>query len=377
MAPRVLIVHASTGNGHISAAVAVDESLRKRGAVSKVVDGLQFAPPAFRTWYGGGYEATVRNRPDAWGWLYRISDNPGFAFSVQTWSDNHFLKQLDDQVSEFRPDVVLCTHSLPQPRLARLREKFGFKMAVVVTDLYPHKMWLRGNPDWFYVMQDWSRDELERRAPGAAAKTTITGIPVHEVFANLPPMVEVRQRLQLEIDKPVALLTAGGIGAGDFPGAVTELAKIPGLQLVVVCGRNDRAYTAMANRKSSGAFSSNAHEIRIIKRVPAEEMAAYMAAADVLVGKPGGLTVSEALAVGVPFVVHQPFLIPGQEEDNAKFLTERGLGIQTMSNADLAQVGELLADPLRLNGMRVASKAAGKPLASATIADHVLSLVPQ
>jgi processive 1,2-diacylglycerol beta-glucosyltransferase len=357
--------------------VAVDEALRSRGIASKVVDGLDYAPLAFRTWYGGGYEATVRNRPEAWGWLYRISDVPGFAFTVQTWSDHYFLKKLDAQVEDFRPDIVLCTHSLPQPRLARLREKYGFKMAVVVTDLYPHKMWLRGAPDWFFVPQEWSREVLEERMPGAAARTTITGIPVHEVFANVPTMVEARERLKLNLDAPVVFLTAGGIGAGDFPGAAEVLARIPNVQLVVVCGRNDRAYQSMVNRKEAGQFGTAAREVRILKRVPLEDMAGYMVAADVLVGKPGGLTVSEALAVGVPFVVHEPFLIPGQEEDNAKYLVEKGMGIRTANNEELVKVGELLADPLRLNGMRIASKAAGKPHASATIADHLVWLSEQ
>ena len=374
MNPKILTIHASTGNGHISAAVAIDVELKKRGIESRVVDGLDFAPIAFRTWYGGGYEACVRNKPDAWGWLYRISDRPGFAFKVQTLSDEVFLAKLSKYIAEYRPDVVVCTHSLPQPKLAALRKKFGFKMAVVVTDLYPHLMWHRGEPDWFFVPQEWSVDELRKRMPEAVSRTTVTGIPVHSAFSTPTDRNEARERLGLDPNLPVAVLTSGGIGAGDFVGAAASLARIKDLQAVIVTGRNDRAYDKVVASDPKG----EAAEVRILKRVPVEVMADYIHATDMLIGKPGGLTVSEALAAGTPFVVHGPFMIPGQEEDNARFLVEGGMGVVSESNEHLRTVVEdLVRSPEKLAEMRGKAKAAGKPDAAALIVDQVLELVPQ
>jgi histone H3/H4 len=197
LTPRVLIIHASTGNGHLSAANAVDLALQELGVETRVIDGLDFAPRAFRTWYGGGYEATVRMKPELWGWLYKISDDPGFAYHVQTLADSAFLNKLEKEILSFRPDVVVCTHSLPQPKVAELREKLPLKMAVVVTDLYPHLMWHRGEPDFFFLPQDWSYTELLKRYPAAEGKCMITGIPVNRAFSHALPRAQAAEAMGL------------------------------------------------------------------------------------------------------------------------------------------------------------------------------------
>jgi processive 1,2-diacylglycerol beta-glucosyltransferase len=372
--PRILIIHASTGNGHISAAIAVEAELKKLGAEVKVIDGLDYAPPAFKTWYGGGYEATVRTAPEAWGWLYRISDVNGFAFRVQSFADNLFLKRLEDLVDVFQPQVVLCTHSLPQPKLNALRETMPFKIAIVVTDLYPHLMWQRGRPDWFFLPQPWSLSELAKRMPDAVDKYTITGIPVHAAFGERPELRDAKRALELDPDQPVVLLTAGGIGAGDFQGAVDALTQIANLQLLVVCGRNDRLYEKL----HEAVERRHAKEVRILRRLPVTEMARLMHASDLIVGKPGGLTVSEALAAGKAFVVHEPFMIPGQEEDNARYLVEQGIGLVTKSNSELQEcVHRLVTERGQLEKMTQSSQVAGRPNAAKDIAAKVLELAGQ
>ncbi|MDX2064752.1 MAG: glycosyltransferase [Fimbriimonadaceae bacterium] len=374
MKPRVLIIHASTGNGHISAAVAVEAALKEQGAEAKIIDGLDYAPVAFRTWYGGGYEATVRSAPEAWGWLYRISDSKGLAFRVQTFADNVFLKRLEDFIEAYAPDVVVCTHSLPQPKLSEIREETGFKIAVVVTDLYPHLMWQRGNPDWFFLPQPWSLEELSKRMPEARTKHSITGIPVHAAFGERPAVADAKTALGLDPRFPAALLTAGGIGAGDFVGAVEALTTIPDLQLLIVCGRNDRIYEKLTGLNLKGV----AREVRILRRVPVTDMARLMQASDVIIGKPGGLTVSEALAAGKAFIVHEPFLIPGQEEDNARYLVEQGIGMITATNEDLEREAHaLVRDAGRLEQMTASAARAGLPHAARDIAAKVLQLAQE
>lgn len=374
MKPKILIIHASTGNGHISAAIAVEAELKRLGADVKVIDGLDYAPPAFKTWYGGGYEATVRSAPEAWGWLYRISDVNGFAFRVQSFADNLFLKRLEDLIDIYQPHLVLCTHSLPQPKLNVLRETIPFKFAVVVTDLYPHLMWQRGKPDWFFLPQPWSLTELAKRMPEAADKYTITGIPVHAAFGERPDLREAKEKLDLDPDYPVALLTAGGIGAGDFEGAVEVLTKIKDLQILIVCGRNDRMYEKISASEEKGI----AKEVRVLRRLPVTDMAKLMHGSDFIIGKPGGLTVSEALAAGKAFIVHEPFLIPGQEEDNARFLVEQGIGRFTKTNEELETVvRELVEQPETLKSMTENAQRCGKPHAAVEIAVKVLELAAE
>lgn len=371
MNPRIAILHCTTGNGHVSAALAVEAVLRARGFDPSCEDSLDYAPRVFRMWYAGGYESVVRSRKEAWGWLYRISDHPRLAYRFQTWMDRNFLRRMRRTLLRTRPDVVLATHSLPQPVLHEVRKVTGCPVAVIVTDLYPHLMWLRGRPDAFYVPTEWSRDELLERAPWAKGRVEVTGIPVHPAFSQVAEFERAALKTELGVpaDRAVVLVAAGGIGAGGLERVSRSLAHMPEPPVIVtICGRNDAAYERLTRRP----VASDAVALR---RVPAEAMARWMRAADVMVGKPGGLTVSEALVVGTPFVVYEPFLIPGQEEDNARFLVEQGIGVRAGRLDELqAAVTRLLDDPRRRYAMMVAAQRFGRPEAATSIADSVIRL---
>jgi len=371
MNPRIAILHCTTGNGHVSAALAVEATLRSQGLTPSCEDSLDYAPQLFRLWYAGGYETIVRQRKESWGWLYRISDHPRAAYKIQTWMDRNFLRRLRGNLLRMRPDVVLTTHSLPQPILEEVRASIGCKIAVIVTDLYPHLMWLRGKPDAFYVPTEWSRLELIERATWSADQIEVTGIPVHPAFSALADQDRslLKSELGLPVNRPMVLVAAGGIGAGGLESASRVLASLPEPPVVVtVCGRNDAAYHRLTRRPV-------AKDSVALRRVPAECMARWMRAADILVGKPGGLTVSEALVVGVPFVVFRPFMIPGQEDDNARFLVEQGIGCLAHQREDLATVvSGLLSDPARRLVMGVTAQRFGRPNAAKDIADSVIRL---
>lgn len=370
MNERVLVLHASTGNGHVSAAKAIHDELVSRGIESRCFDSLDFAPKGFRLWYAGGYEGVVRTKKEAWGWLYRISDRPGVAYKYQTWADNFFLRRLRHQIATYRPTVVVCTHSLPQPKLARLRKRYGFRMAIVVTDLYPHLMWLRGAPEQFFVPQEWSKEVLSARDASVAAKTTVTGIPVHRAFVEAPGKEAARRELGLPLDQPVVLVTSGGIGGGGIDKVAYGLAELRvRATFVVVCGRNEAVYRELQSRPPKG----EAGTVQVRGHVPTDQMALLMASCDFLVGKPGGITVSEALVVGCPYLVYDPFIIPGQEEDNERFLLEKGIGRSASDLSELrTQIQALLADPAAVAEMARRAKEAGKPRATQEIVEGAL-----
>jgi processive 1,2-diacylglycerol beta-glucosyltransferase len=99
-------------------------------------------------------------------------------------------------------------------------------------------------------------------------------------------------------------------------------------------------------------------------------MATVMAASDLLIGKPGGLTTFEALASGLPFVVAEPFLIPGQEEGNADFLVETGIGRRAKDVEQAVRVvGNLLRAPEQLTAMGQAARTHARPDAVQVIID--------
>ncbi len=372
-APRILVLWASTGNGHISVSRALETALGERNMEVLSVDALDYSPGGYRTWYGGGYEMVVRRWPWLWGLMYRVSDDIGPMYHLQTTMDHLFLAGLEDLIRQFRPDWVLCTHSVPQPRLERIRARLkSFRIGVVVTDFYPHSMWRRGNPDRYFVPSEWSRDQLEALLPGYASRTSVTGIPTDSRFALRPGRSAARCRLHLQPELPTLLLTSGGIGGGPLLAAARALAKLEqDCQIVVVCGRNAGAYRCLKTNIAALNVGGRVR-FRVEGYVSAETMATLMHASDFLIGKPGGATMAEALTSGCPLLVYTPVMIPGQEEFNARLLEREGVARIAHCPDELrATVNALLAAPNQLEKMRTCALSLARPDAADRIADLI------
>jgi processive 1,2-diacylglycerol beta-glucosyltransferase len=105
-----------------------------------------------------------------------------------------------------------------------------------------------------------------------------------------------------------------------------------------------------------------------------DKMDELMAAADVVVSKPGGLTTSEVLARGAAMAIVNP--IPGQETRNSDFLLEHGAAIKINNAATLPyKLGQLLADPKRLQTLKRNARRLGKPQAAFDVAKLALSMI--
>lgn len=359
----------------MSAARAVEEALTARGHDAKTVDVLDHTGRGFRGWYRGGYEVLVKKSPKTWGHLYKSSDRRLFNYGVQTALDLTFVSKMRSYLLSERPDWVLCTHSLPQPSLAHWRRKGRFRVGVVVTDLYPQLMWLRGKPDWFFVPGEWSQEILAPRYPRSVGRTTVTGIPVSGEFGKTVPKRDARKELGLDPDVATVLVTSGGIGGGPIEGAVSSLAQLPSpAQVEVVCGRNVRAFEAASGAAGSPSVGVGLH---VHGHVDSHVMALLMHASDLIVAKPGGITTFEALAARLPFVVYDPFLIPGQEEQNRRFLVESGIGERARDSAELkAIVARLLTCPEALESMARCAASQARPDAAELIARQLETLSP-
>jgi processive 1,2-diacylglycerol beta-glucosyltransferase len=343
----------------MSAAFAIAAEAERCGLTAEVLDIMNVSPAAFTAWYRGGYEKLVRDRPAFWGHLYRSSDRPLFNYGFQTVLDYVFTTKIQDAMERIRPDWVVCTHSLPQPRLVPLRRKFGFKVAIVVTDLYVHRMWLRGRPDHYFVPQEWSREVLKRRRPALGRNCTVTGIPIHPVFGEPGPDRDWS-------GEKVAIVSSGGIGGGPLGDALDHVVEA-GWRAKVITGRNEAVRLELVDR-----FAGQ-ERVDIVGGVDQPTMAGLMKSCHLLMSKPGGLTTFESLATGIPFCVYWPFLIPGQEEGNAQFLRDIGAGVIVRKESEIAlTLGGLSEDKLR--AMSAAAKDHALPQAARSIVDELVRM---
>jgi processive 1,2-diacylglycerol beta-glucosyltransferase len=193
----------------------------------------------------------------------------------------------------------------------------------------------------------------------------VTGIPVHPDFGRARPQREARAALGLDPGRTTILVVAGGFGVGPIEAVVREVCGVSHpVQVVAICGKNARLEARLRETPPAGAPLTVVGFTR--------EMAAWMAAADLFVGKAGGLSSAEALARGLALVIVNP--IPGQEERNADHFLEEGVAIRCNNLPALGyKIETLLADPGRLGRMAAQARRLGRPGAAAEIVSIVLA----
>ena len=369
MKQRVLLLSASAGTGHVRAAQALEKVFARDERVAEVrhEDALKFTNKLFREAYSTLYMKLVRQAPDVLGWAYRASDEPWKNDQVRLQFERLNTRPLVKMIREFDPQITVCTHFTPAGIIAHLIEKgvLDARLSIVVTDLDCHAMWLSRTFHRYFVALDETRAHLEALGlPGE--RVSVSGIPIDPVFAEPVDRAAVRASYGLHPAKTTLLLSAGALGVGPTELIVERLKHLRhDAQTIVVCGRSGEvkarvtaAVGAQAARFCVLGYSDRMHELTHIS--------------DLFIGKPGGLTTSEALACGLPMAVFSP--IPGQEERNSDHLLEEGAAIRCNELTTLAfKIDRLLADPARLAAMRRAALALGRPHAARTIVETLLT----
>jgi processive 1,2-diacylglycerol beta-glucosyltransferase len=243
----------------------------------------------------------------------------------------------------------------------------AYPQVTVTTDFETHRLWVNQPCERFFTATEEGARHLQ--SFGVPAELfRVTGIPIHPAFASLPSREDCIKKHHLSGSCPIILQSAGGFGAGPIEQAHRALLELETpIELVTVCGKNQSAVQALEaipcpgrHRRHILGFTDVMHEL--------------MAAADLLISKPGGLTSSEALASGTPMVIINP--IPGQESRNSDFLLEAGAAIKSNNLSTLGfKIQRLLQSPERLDRMKQAARSAGHPQAAFDVVRQSLELL--
>jgi processive 1,2-diacylglycerol beta-glucosyltransferase len=363
---RILIATVTAGAGHLQAAAALEEAwraLRPADTVEKV-DLLDLVSRLQRRVYVQGYVKLVEHAPELWGMVFKKTDNPKllrrlarFRRGFAERTNKKFVKHL----KAFQPDAVICTHYLPVEIMAHLERKGFNPMTVcIVTDFEAHALWMEQAVDVYCVAAKETRASLVARG-AKAENVVVTGIPIAAKFSSRPDTLTVRKNYGLRDDLPVLLVLGGGFGMGPVAGILSALDLVKrDFQTLVVAGRNEKLRRDLACKDFR-------HPTRVLGFVT--NMHELMSVADLIVTKPGGLTSSEALAMGKPLVILDP--IPGQEAANSDFLLERGAAAKVNRIDDLPFRLEELLGSKKLKEMARAAKELGHPDAAPAICREI------
>lgn len=378
MLKKILLLSASSGAGHVRAAQAIERAFKENDGEAGMkrevlhVDTLKFTNRVFRHLYSKAYLEVVNKLPGISGWVYDKLDKPWKNERRRLALDKLNTRPFVKLLREYQPDMIVCTHFLPAEIVSWLKakERIASRQAIVVTDFDVHAMWLCHHYEQYFVAIDEARAYLEALAI-PQNKITVSGIPIDPVFALRKDKHEMRLKHGLASDRTTILLSAGGFGVGPFEQLIASLIPLRhSAQVVAICGRNEELKTRVSEMAS--AISPDA--IVTVKPIGyTQEMDELMAASDLVVGKPGGLTTSEALAKGLVLVIANP--IPGQEERNSDHLLEAGAAIRCNNMPTLAyKLDRLLADQVRFASMRSNAAAMGRPNAAGDIVRKLMEL---
>jgi processive 1,2-diacylglycerol beta-glucosyltransferase len=377
MPPRILVLSASVGAGHLRAAQAVELALRQTvpEATVKNIDVMELTNAVFRRFYAKSYLDLVNKAPHVLGYFYDLLDRPSrsgknrgdrLRLAVERLNLHRFIRFLRQEPW----DIVINTHFLPAEIIAHLRKKEGLTLPQVTatTDFETHRLWVNQPCEHYFTATDEGALYLQHWGV-PAENVTATGIPIDPVFAQPKDKAACRKKHGLGNDRPVVLQLAGGFGVGPIEKLYRALLEVPRpLEVVVVAGRNEAVKKELAavpvpprQRATILGFTTEIDEL--------------MAAADLVVSKPGGLTTSEALARGAVMVIVNP--IPGQESRNSDFLLENGAAIKVNTPALLPhKIGALLDDPARLATLRANVARVARPKAAFDVVQRSLQLLP-
>src|SRR6266850_803202 len=374
--PRVLILSASSGAGHVRAAQALEKAFRAQGNCEvEHIDALQHVSKLFQRLYDKAYIRMVRRAPDLMGLLYEQTDKPWRHPRERLAMDRLNTQPMIRLLKKIQPDLCVATHFLPAEILAWLiaKKKLQARHAIVVTDYDVHALWLCRTVDRYYVAMQESVEYLANIGV-PREKLHVTGIPIDPLFEKSVSAGDARKKLGLTPNEPVLLLSAGGYGVGPLEQLAKDLLAMQRpWQIVAIAGRSEPLKKRL-DALSKGAGKTPSGQPRLVPVGFTSEMDHYMAAADLLIGKAGGLTTSEALARELPMALVEP--IPGQEERNADHLLEAGAAIRCNNlPAAVWKIAALFDDAGRFSRMRDAARGLGKPGAAARIAEDAIRLL--
>jgi 1,2-diacylglycerol 3-beta-galactosyltransferase len=325
----------------------------------------------FLRWLVYRYNWLIKHMPRTYGLIFHGTDNRAMTRAAIKLFGNQFRPGIRRKLSDARPAGVVSFHPLTNHLVVEAIEKLALDVPfiTVITDMSDfHRFWMSKKAQVVVVPSAEARRYCVRKGLDAR-KVHVAGLPVDPRFTGPvhgEQKRQVRERLGLA-DRPTLLLVAGGEGAGRL-GAQTKAVDDAGLglQLLVVCGRNERMRAKLAERAYQG-------DVSIYGFV--DNMPELMQASDAIATKAGPGTIAEALISGLPIFL--TYYVPGQEEGNVHFVLEQGVGYYTRRISKLLQVLRrcFVEDRAEFERMQGRAEKVGRPGAAAEIADLIAAAV--
>jgi len=370
---KLAILSVSAGAGHVRAAQALEQCVSENYPNVEAVhlDVMNCVPKLFRKLYAESYVHIINRYPALWGYMYAKSDvvksDRSIVKKIRMAIERLNTKKLLQAMIELAPDVIISSHFLPPELISRMI-KTGAKIPpswVQVTDFDLHGLWVQEQMTGYFAASDEVAFRMKARGI-AEVIINVTGIPIMPAFSQKLSRQQCATELGLNPDIPTLLLMSGGLGVGGIDSLTKHLLKIKtDLQIISLAGKNEKLLAELQTLAKQ-------YPGKLLPMGFTTTIERVMAASDLAITKPGGLTTSECLAMGLPMIAVSP--IPGQEERNADYILENGAGLKAHDEIGVEfKVRELLKYPERLKQMSENAIKIGTPNAASKVLEQVLA----
>lgn len=339
---KILIITGSFGNGHMQVTQSIVNQLNEMNLDHLSViqhDLFMEAHPILtsicKKWYINSFKY-FRN-------MYK-----NFYYSRPDQLDKCFYKyyglnKLINILINEKPDLILLT--FPTPVMSVLTEQFNINIpiATVMTDYRMQKNWITPKSERYYVATETTKEDfMEVGVPASNIK--VTGIPISSKFEEYIDQRAWLSKYHLDPDRPTILMSAGAFGVSKgFDQMINEiLEKSKHSQVVMICGRSKEL------KRSLQAKFKNNPDVLILGFT--KHMNEWMASSQLMITKPGGITISEGYTRCIPMVFLNP--APGQELENAHYFEKMNMGkIANTPEEAIDIVTQITNDETLLNKM--------------------------
>lgn len=351
---NVLIFSVSIGNGHDQVAHTLrNEFIRQNNSSGvKILNTIRYISPILDKVILDSYLNILRFYPKAWGKIYEKTNKLDPIIDINDIANRLMTGKFKKVTVNFKPDIIICTHSFPAAIVSRLKQKnkIDCPLITVVTDFNIHSSYINDETDYYviphedltYVMESFG---VERE------KVLPFGIPIKREFAEKNKKEELIKKLGLE-DKKTILVMGGGLGLGGINNIVKSIdSYMDDIQIIAIAGRNNRLESKLnslytRNRLVVYGFVNNVHEL--------------MELSDCIITKPGGVSTAEILTKEKPLIIFSP--LPGQEYENAEFLLNSGAAVTTSDVRKIpVLIDQIFSSDTRIRRFREMARLLKKP----------------
>lgn len=358
---RALFLSVTAGQGHNQTAKAIMNQMTQVGYECKFLDTLEYIAPVLGESVDKSYRMSIAYAPSVYGKVFDMAgraERKNSVVNVTKLVRASLGKELIDVFYEFQPDVVVSSHCFAAQLAGYIHDEGIYRVPRIgiLTDYTLHPFWQGASMDAFVTPSSQLTYQLAQAGIDPAIIRPL-GIPVNPKFSQVLDPAQARAALGVE-EVPTVLVMGGSMGFGNVVDVIWKLDKMPrNFQILAVCGSNarlKRKIDAMVTRKRLYTYGFT------------DQVDVMMSAAELIVTKPGGLTVSEALTKRLPMALINP--IPGQEDHNMDFLTNHGMAMRVTDHCTVDIVVEqLLGSPERRGMMIKAQETFGNAHATADL----------